>query len=360
LKCSKCGHLRRLGSQACPACGIIFEKYVRQEQRQLETRLALSEEIERRKRLAVTLTVGTLTLLILFILFSLDSSDDGQNSLAGSEPDRPLTGQQDYSDYIARARMKSGVDTKRLSASVFRVDQKEKDVTAFFVTDGCLALSSRIVADKERLRGRPEQSDDHTFTIIAEIDELEKKIGARRKLFMAECEDCSEKRFRSLTGSLQQRLERKQSQLAERQRYEKRYPDSKPDNAITLTIDRKRVEGRLLENNLSLGLTMITTEQNQGCTPITPAVDAPKQGDEIYLLDGRQRMARGKITGFTKSDTGPTLIRHDAKRNYLMEDAGAPAFNTAGQVVGISIPKRSKERFLLPIEDALLAFKIAP
>jgi rubrerythrin len=355
LKCPKCGHPRR-GNRECPSCGIIFEKYIAQERRQAERLMEQSEQKQLRQRKILVYGAVVAVVCVLLVLMFSGGSEEPQVASSASPGDSRLAFPHNpYQEYLPQPLVAADVK-EELAAATFGVNESRNMVTAFFVTDGCLALTSKFDKKKKSNNSSRDYRRRNISNDAQALRELEDKFEARRKEFLSECVDCSEEAFEKRLGRLQSRLKRKREDLERRE--SNIVMPTKPENLISITLDRRH-KGRLVEVSHDLDLALISVEQDIKCDPVLIAdQDSVGKGDEIYLMGWNHRISKGEITGYTKDSGGQKFIMHNARSSGQYGYAGAPAFNKAGEVIGISIPRIGKGHYLVPIDDALMALKI--
>ncbi len=359
LQCPKCGHPRRTNPQ-CPSCGIVFEKYVARERRQLEQQIAHSEQRGHRRRwfvsiiAAATITASTLLAVYFYVRAGSDEQqvvDAGDNSKEASRYSR-----NPYEKYMIKSLVSPAVE-ESLKAATFGVLLDKYTGTGFFVTDSCLALTNKIDILSDRDKEREINYKSTVDFYDRAYRDSKKDFIAKRDEFFATCHDCSQKAYLARLGKDKARMERKLEEL--RQQQEKRERFAKRDNSIELTFKRKRYKGKLVDSSNDFDVSLIVLDNGPACNPVSIAKsDSMKKGDEVYLMGWDHRITKGNITGILVSPRGQKFIMHDANPAYIKGYIGAPAFNKSGEVIGISVPKISKDLYLVPIEDALLEFNV--
>lgn len=356
LKCPKCAHPRR-GNTECPSCGIIFEKYLLQERRKVELLIARDEQKQRRLKFAAISLAGIAVVgVVLMLPFSGSSEEPQSAKTTDVHEDNLRFPRNPYSEYLPQPLIAGDVK-QDLAAATFGVSESRHITTAFYITDSCLALTSKIEKDTRNADHNRIIRKQNIEAMSKAVRNQEEKFEERRRDFLSKCVDCSEKAFERKLGKLKKQLKRKREELE--RLWESNKSSDSPENLVSLTLGNHSHRGRLVDVSHTLGLSLLAVDQSLACDPVSIAdQDSVKKGDEIYLMDRNHRVTKGEITGFSKDSDGQKFIKHNAKPTSIMGYAGAPAFNKVGEVIGISIRKVDAGRYLVPIDDALLAFKI--
>lgn len=361
LKCPKCG-APRSGSQSCPSCGIIFEKYAAKQRMLEEMEFRVQQEREQKRSGFLKLTGLAIAVLfatgIAYALYTPGEATTEKKSSPRvgnfSNPYNPYneTGTQSLLSDDAKKRMR--VATFTLKNRTLRYPHNEG--TALVLTHHCQAITGLAIS-----RTKSTASSTYSSNVTSlknNISYYEDKIEQKRQKFLSSCVDCSEERFAKTVSRENKRLDdaRKRYNTA----VDKLVQNYDKGETLSARINQTQQNARVDERDESLGLAMLYIENTTNCLPPPVAdTDNVKVGDKVFIIGGNGRIADGVVTGFTTSNSGYRMIMHSASASTINGLAGAPLFNKNGELLGVHVPSFGTDRNAVRIEDVLDAFNLA-
>ncbi len=378
MKCPKCGHDQQ-GGEECAACGIIFEKYSRMQQKQrelktCETSSQMQTETPRCSSKSPYLIIGIVGAAILVVtaayFFITDSRSDTTSNTTAAQSVLNVESETDSEEQSALDKESADTVAQQLAASspAHNPIEKARNATVyiksnigigsgFFIDSECHVLSNRHVirlmeGDREDLIYEKEK----LVEMVEELEyELQRLVDHYRRVGVPVDKDNVPQPVAIIATTLQNAQNRHdeiEQLLAGDDEYH-------ANLEITL-VDGSILDAEVVDISDVYDLALLRARGN-GC----PSLDAADGGD-IRL--GSIVFAIGNPSGLRHTVTSGILsgYREKGESRYIQTDAainpgnsGGPLLNESGSVLGINtmILKGTEGiGFAIPIDQALEEF----
>lgn len=141
------------------------------------------------------------------------------------------------------------------------------------------------------------------------------------------------------------------------------------ERSVRVIVDGKTLEGRVVKRNGAVDVALIQLT-GEGLSAVTVASEEPRPGDPLYVigtpLDVKlsHTVTQGILSAI-RQESGQRLYQTDAA--ISPGNSGGPVFDAAGELVALSVAGLFTRQgaslnvnYLIPIEQALQAMKVAP
>ena len=330
MQCPKCAHIQ-YPSQQCPNCGLVFSKFARHQQRRAkaENVAATRPPLLRRARpwvvsvCFVAVTAGLLT---------------------PREDEPPLEAPQQAP---STASAKPGAVALRItSVSPARnAIERARNATVlikttwgagsgFFISTDCQIVTNRHVIELDPKELQNAQADFDEAK--AELSALAKELEQRRLNFLQACPNCSDADYDQQVGIYQQRYDRANEIVKEREQLLANITAGA--SPTVTTADGVQTPAKIVRKSDELDLALLSIDE-QGCPFIHAAAEQNEieHGTPLYTIGNpvglRHSVTAGIFSG-TQQMKGHLMIQTDAPINP--GNSGGPLLNQRGFVVGVN------------------------
>ncbi len=377
MRCPKCGHDQQ-GGEECGACGIIFEKYSRMQQRQQvlktsatgsQTRATATQSNSKSTVLIISI-IGAAILMVATAYFfiasnrsdSIGKPQEAQSVLdpAGETDSEGESELEEDTDSIARQLESSSPARNPLEKARNATVYIKSNIgigSGFFIDSECHVLSNRhVIRLLEDEREKLAYEKEELAMLIEQMkDELQRMVDHYHRVGVTVDEDNLPQpvAIRAMALHNAQTRHDQIEQLLE--------GDAQYDANLEITL----VDGSVLDAevvNISEGYDLaLLRAHGDRC----PSLDAATEGD---IRVGTKVFAIGNPSGLSHTVTSGILsgYREEGESRFIQTDAainpgnsGGPLLNEAGSVLGINTKiLRGTEGigFAIPIDRALEEF----
>ncbi len=368
MECPKCGHEQN-STIECEKCGIIFEKYAKQQERLREKDLSgqptVMESGSRGFLLPVLCAVFAIVLFSYIYNHYLSPEEPQhtdtliiQTSTDGGikESKAPLTG---ISKQLNDAYPPGNLVEKARNATVF-IKTAGGIGSGFIIDSSCHIVTNRHVVEVD-------ENQIEAFSQV--VDQLKESIAQEEHIIKNARNKLSNASDYQYKSQLRDRIEKREERLEDmKSKYEEfssslndiQYGFAGKEYEVTL-IDGSEfsVYGAETSDEHDLALLQLSAEN---CPFIEPAKSSiMDQGEQVFTIGNpagfRYTVTSGIISGYRKM-MGDKYIQTDA--SISPGNSGGPLINKDGQVIGVNTMISTEALnigFAIPIETVLSEFK---
>ena len=369
--CPKCGHNNTFDT-ACERCGIIFEKYFQQVQRQRELETAQWEREDRLKHKLRLFGVGALLLGLLAGVFLLMTDNDDGEALSDAA-DR--SGPVQYNPWLQDTSgpgywKKEGTQLhwvatpgqlKLTSLADKFVRLSDYTTVGFIVSDQCHAIFGQDLSDRTQSAYVDKKSIEQVeYDLLADdLKTAEQRYDAHRQSFMQRCKVCDDAAFNHELYRDKTKVEQIRHKLAiaaEKLDYSQKLIER--DAKLSARIGGKSFDARLIETSQRYALSLVLVDK-PGCDKLNLGEPADlHRDDSVFALSGLhlENALGGKFMGTSQSPDPQGYLQHDIQ--LRRNEYGTPLFDKAGNVLGVTTTPLNGRGRAIPIDVALRELKL--
>lgn len=369
--CPKCGHDNR-NDVACEGCGIIFEKYFQQAQRQRDLEMVQWEREDTIKRKLSIFASGAVLfclLIGLYFLFAdpdangIDASQTDNHTLATLSPwlqDTTGPGYWERNGTQLQWVPTPGQPKLTALASKF-VYLGDYKTFGFLTSSQCHAifgkdLSDRIKSEYTKRKSFEQIDYDHLADRLKEAEEL---YETQRVEFINSCKVCDKSNFDRKLGQYRSKVDKLKAKLvvaAKKLDMSQEVIDR--DSKLKVRLGKDSFEARLIETSDRYPLSLVLLDK-PSCDRINPGdPDKLRQGDMVFALTG-VRLDRVQGASYATPPLEPgrqSYIYHDIQ--LQPGEYGTPLFDSKGNVLGITTNPLDGKGRAIPINVALRELRL--
>jgi S1-C subfamily serine protease len=376
IRCPKCCH-EQTNQLECEACGLLFHKFERAQEREKEESSPLSEQVKPKKvRAGSVVKIGsTLALVALTAALTSFLTVGTRKETVPPPLPPPVEAPMEKKVSSATARPQTQQIERTPAASTGSPIEQAKNGTVaietpwgkgsgFFITDSSIVTNRHVV--------EPDRS---------QVDEIRHKVKTGRQMIALEQEIIAElrSRLKQMGDSPTRRqliiiLQEKEKQLAqilpvqeegEARLKEMEKPKSTSDIKVFLA-DGSEYTAQSTQVSSKRDLALLTLYSAKAVVLKSAAKNsALQQRDKVFTIGNpvglRNTVTSGVFSGYRQhKDSGEVLLQTDAPINP--GNSGGPLIDERGQVHGINtmiIQNTQGIGFAIPIQAVLEEFSIS-
>ncbi len=376
IRCPKCFH-EQTNQVECEACGLLFHKFERAQEREKEESSPLSEQVKPKKvRAGSVVKIGsTLALVALTAALTSFLTVGTRKETVPPPLPPPVEAPMEKKVSSATARPQTQQIERTPAASTGSPIEQAKNGTVaietpwgkgsgFFITDSSIVTNRHVV--------EPDRS---------QVDEIRHKVKTGRQMIALEQEIIAElrSRLKQMGDSPTRRqliiiLQEKEKQLAqilpvqeegEARLKEMEKPKSTSDIKVFLA-DGSEYTAQSTQVSSKRDLALLTLYSAKAVVLKSAAKSSVlQQGDKVFTIGNpvglRNTVTSGVFSGYRQhKDSGEVLLQTDAPINP--GNSGGPLIDERGQVHGINtmiIQNTQGIGFAIPIQAVFEEFSIS-
>jgi serine protease Do len=376
IRCPKCFH-EQTNQVECEACGLLFHKFERAQEREKEESSPLSEQVIPKKvRAGSVVKIGsTLALVALTAALTSFLTVGTRKETVPPPLPPPVEAPMEKKVSSATARPQTQQIERTPAASTGSPIEQAKNGTVaietpwgkgsgFFITDSSIVTNRHVV--------EPDRS---------QVDEIRHKVKTGRQMIALEQEIIAElrSRLKQMGDSPTRRqliiiLQEKEKQLAqilpvqeegEARLKEMEKPKSTSDIKVFLA-DGSEYTAQSTQVSSKRDLALLTLYSAKAVVLKSAAKSSVlQQGDKVFTIGNpvglRNTVTSGVFSGYRQhKDSGEVLLQTDAPINP--GNSGGPLIDERGQVHGINtmiIQNTQGIGFAIPIQAVFEEFSIS-
>jgi hypothetical protein len=369
--CPKCGHNNRFDT-ACEGCGVIFEKYFQQAQRQRELEMAQWEREDRIKRKLTFSAAGAVLVAFFAVLYFLIADSD-TNGLEADQADnhtparrspwlQDTTGPGYWERNGTQLQWVPTPGQPKLTALASNfVRLGDYSTFGFLTSNQCHAIFGKDLSDrsKSEYSNRKSVEQFEYDNLSDRLKEAELLYEEQRVEFVNSCKVCDKKNFDRKLGKYRSKVDKLKRELAVADKKLDLSQDMIERNSrLSARIGPDSFDARLIETSDRYPLSLVLLDK-PSCHKINPGNPGKlRQGDKVFALTGMHwdKVRGGNYIGTSLTPDRQSYLYHDLQlqpHNY-----GTPLFDREGNVLGITTaPLHGKGR-AIPIDVALRELKL--
>ncbi len=356
MQCPHCG-FNQEAADICPACGLVFAKYARRQERLQQAESAAASPAKGASSRVWLLIGGALLAgLVAGLLFrgpkapapsASAPSDLAEPSLADFAGEPPAAAA--YPDLAAEAGAPPAAAVADLPLPTASSIQLARDATVlirtpwgsgsgFFIDD-----RGRIVTNRHVVEFDEKQAD----LLRAKIGQLEAVLKAEKKILARMEVELDRVRDADLRPRYTQILQRRQAEYARYQELLQRLEEQRrnidyysPLNNLQVVLadgSEYGIAEATLSDHFDLALLSLLGRTPESATSIAPNFKLLDQGDKVYTVGCpsglRHTVTAGIVSGYRRYGDG-LVVQTDAPINP--GNSGGPLIDSRGRVIGVN------------------------
>ena len=376
IRCPKCFH-EQTNQVECEACGLLFHKFERAQEREKEESSPLSEQVKPKKERAGSVAkIGSTLALVAFtaaLTYFLTVGTRKETAPPPLPPPIEAPMEKKVSSATARPQPQqiertpaanTGSPIEQAKNGTVAIETPWGKGSGFFITDSSIVTNRHVV--------EPDRS---------QVDEIRHKVKTGRQMIALEQEIIAElrSRLKQMGDSPTRRqliiiLQEKEKQLAqilpvqeegEARLKEMEKPKSTSDIKVFL-VDGSEYTAQSTQVSSKRDLALLTLYSAKAVVLKSAAKSSVlQQGDKVFTIGNpvglRNTVTSGVFSGYRQhKDSGEVLLQTDAPINP--GNSGGPLIDERGQVHGINtmiIQNTQGIGFAIPIQAVFEEFSIS-
>jgi len=354
-RCPKCGHEQSMGTE-CEACGVIFSRYKRAQERLQETRV-IEAEAQKKRRKRLWSIAQSLVLVLLTAGGTYYYMDATRQPVIAELPAVPVANSPEAVEMqpaqplsppapvpeapkqlTGRSEMSGAMTIEEARQATVSIETPWGSGSGFFVSDNFVITNRHVVQMDENILAEFR----HKVETTRELVELEKKkIRDMRAQYQSTQHGPSRSQLQIIINESERNLNTIMPQLEEAERrLTKLEAKLQPDDIKIILADGSSHTANFLliseRHDLAL-LSLYVNDTKHLSRP--PKGTRIKQGDKVFTIGSpvglRNTVTAGVFSGYRKDpEDGSLFLQTDAPINP--GNSGGPLIDEEGYVHGVN------------------------